>query len=455
MTNSRWIFCFIVIVASVALTACQKSSGSGSPGSETPAPPTRLTGTSSGGGGGNGLDGKALELYSVDIESLPEYRRYVAPVIAKIAIGQSDVFAVYLKWVIRHKTWYMVNKDLQSLPKEQIGVTFDTEQLARHSEREVYIHAPTYYRASNTDSDRAELLMHEIVMGARLLMKKSPKEQCLALRTDRADVCSDKNVLASAQSPRYTKQEETIMDNDDTEAVRAMTVYLMHRTQEVTGRSVTAMRRQLKFIFPWDRLLSNLTPDDLIMAFRRTAKIDGAFVPSRSPRAIPYPDLKTGCLYDAEFAEAGSALRLSFVTASVDPVLKFDLEKATGGYSISPVNWLDDGETRFTFDGGASAWVELDGFSVIGIPDEEDPNRIVDQVTILPGVSLETAQQARPSIDPKIVLLISRGPEAKLLKMTAYDRKIVYRNADHDVKTKQDYELIADQKESFSCSKGK
>lgn len=430
---------FVALLLMLAtLAACQPKAGGPTPSSSGA---TDQMGTSSGGGGGNGIDGKALELYSINVENLPEYRRYIAPIIAKIEYGQGDVLAVYMKWVVKHKTWYMVKKDLQSLPKEQVGVTFDTEQLARHSEHEIYIHEPSYNSEKNKPSDRAELLMHEIVMGARLLMKKSAKEQCEALEASKPQVCANPKILTVAQNPSFTHAEAITMDDEDTESVRAMTVYLMSHSHDVTGPAVRALRRQLGFVFPWDRLVSTLTPEDVAAAIRRTAVAVGPFISSKPKIG----DVETSCFYDIQTDDVTHAMALHVWNASTQ-LMPLEIKDQPPGSALGDIDWRDHKEVRLSFDEADVVALNVN-FSAHGVLDPQNPQVMDDLVSVEPQISLDAARDwAAPGAPPgpfgkQIKLLISREEKPRVLQISASDVNIVFLKPSKQVDSESDYEL--------------
>jgi hypothetical protein len=268
---------FSVLVTAVFSTACTVSPGSSgsSAGSKTRG---QMDGPITS-GGGNGLDGRMTEMYSKDIQSLPEYRRYIVPVLRRLSQNRTDVLVAYLRWAANSKAWYFVPERLPNLPKERIALAFkSTDQLALHSDKEIFIDEPAY--RAQTDREKAFLLLHEMVMGARLLMKKSPVKQCSILSGSlESSSCKDPEImkLATMDADFDPKQEQIILNGRDHESVRAMTVYLMEPKRALDGASIAALRSRLEFNFPWDHLLSSLDQDQLIAAIDRSVLARTAF----------------------------------------------------------------------------------------------------------------------------------------------------------------------------------
>jgi hypothetical protein len=283
----------ILVMATVfALVACSRSGPSGGnpavPAAGPAAPPTSGApptqgsfsgkGTSSLGGGGNGIDGVAIEAYAnTNIESLPEYRRHILPILRKLSVGKPDVLVAYLLWAVKQKAWYFIPRKLENLPKEKVQLLFRSDQLALHGETEVFIEQELYQKSSM--KDRAVLLLHEMVMAARLLMKKSPQMQCEALsKSTELNACRDSEMLKIA-SPMVVGKDDDIhsLNGLDHSTVRSLTVYLGDEKQDHSGTSVFAQRVRLGFVFPWDALLSKQTGEDLNLALQRSVFANDQF----------------------------------------------------------------------------------------------------------------------------------------------------------------------------------
>jgi hypothetical protein len=196
-----------------------------------------------------------------------------------------DPLAVYLKWAAQEKTWFFVPCELQRLSTEQTGLAFTqgNDQLALHGENGIFIDVKKYEQKSSRD--RAALLLHEMVMGARWLMKKSPEEQCRVLTTTDSRLCADaevmavarasrENVVASGVAPGPAATERPTatriqMDADDHDAIRSLTAFLASRGRALTAAELRQTRRRLGFHFPWDEAASNLSADDVMRAINR------------------------------------------------------------------------------------------------------------------------------------------------------------------------------------------
>ena len=79
------------------------------------------------------------------------------------------------------RSWYMVPVTLNKLPSERIGVSFPTDQFAVQNLYEVWLDKNLF--ATMPAQDKATLLVHELVMGVRLLQYTDNLDQCLAKAT--------------------------------------------------------------------------------------------------------------------------------------------------------------------------------------------------------------------------------------------------------------------------------
>lgn len=175
------------------MLACtpRKTSEPGSPLPSSPQIPSAPThqGTIDGGGGGNKICGRPIESFRKDIRDLPEYKKYVDPIfqyfVSPLYTGcdncQTHNFAVgsHMSYMLFNKGWYVVPCPLSQLSKEKIGSVYDTEQVALQTFDDVWIDEEKF-NALN-ESDRGLMLLHEIVMGMKILKWDSSYHQCAAL----------------------------------------------------------------------------------------------------------------------------------------------------------------------------------------------------------------------------------------------------------------------------------
>lgn len=155
------------------LAACQGQNGGGGSARQQ----NELGGTDST-GGGNGVNGKPLESYAVSIEANADYKTHIAPIIAQV-VKKFPRFASDLIHISVDRRWYLIPVDLDKIPQERIGVAFAVDQLALQSRAAVWIDDKLFAKMPEGE-DRAKLLLHELVMGIRMMEFQGGLNQCLS-----------------------------------------------------------------------------------------------------------------------------------------------------------------------------------------------------------------------------------------------------------------------------------
>ncbi len=407
----------LVLLAMLSICACSRNGAD--PAAKEP-PPGSM-GTSTGGGGGNGIDGKPIESYAIRIEKLPEYRLYVLPIIRKISRGNGDVLSAYLIWAAAQKPWYSVPRELEFVSKQRTGLWMSTEQLAIQSESEVFLHTPTYQRMK--PEERANLLIHEMVMAARFLMKRPPQEQCEILSKGGSKACSDPEVLKLAKLIPYDPEAAKIMDEADHAAVRGLTRYLTNAIDDVTPEGVAQLRRSLKFVFPWDPAISFVELQDIDAALRRESARSSIFKVLPTIRKTQSGKVQEDeCLFNPSYY-GGGYLYLTNVDAAplglADP--------ASLGYETE-VEWGGGKTKRYVYYGDYNGYAENfrdELISARGAVNPNDEKEIVDYVTTIFEPTKETADQ---SLVPLTEFWLSRESPPRLIEFKKSFARIVFRD---------------------------
>jgi hypothetical protein len=201
-------------------------------GTVSQAQPKQGTGDS---GGGNLYKGKPLESYVKDIAELDATKKFVAPafrMLPQSAIGNT------LQAILKVKTWYFVPGPLADLPREKIGSMVPTEQAALQDFNQVWIDKDHFEKMS--ESEKAELIFHEALMGMKLLKFDSPQSACLLIEKFKlksiligryADI---QKCQALSNTPLGTISELTVTDYSQ---IREMAALLNQRISEIEQSS--------------------------------------------------------------------------------------------------------------------------------------------------------------------------------------------------------------------------
>lgn len=186
-TTFALVFVWLTIIVSCAPT-------SRAPGASRVAPHSDSPTAASGGvvaqgtadsGGGNTFKGKPIESYAVKLRELPAFKSVVLPVVDGFRYHTGLHVAV--ETLLKHKMWYLIPGKLDTLPKEKIGTAIATDQAALQDFKQVWINSEIYDAMSEEDQGR--LLLHEILIGLRILKFDSLKEECLRWSRDQYEVC--------------------------------------------------------------------------------------------------------------------------------------------------------------------------------------------------------------------------------------------------------------------------
>ena len=412
----------LLLALSVSLVSCKSGNGgdggpqpTAQPPGQPKAPPARgMDGTMSI-GGGNGVDGKVMESYVKKIEEFREYKRHVIPVLRRMKQVKPDPLVAYLEWVARNKSWYFVPWDLEKLPKEKVQLHFGSGQYGIHTEQEIYVHKPTY-EAMNP-ADRAFFLLHEMVMGAKHLMKKDPLTQCrLLTRLTQQRACNDPKMMeilkASGVSTEGAKAGSSLSGLDH-ENVRAMNIWLMDAKQDLSGPSVAAARMRFQFNFPWDVILSHIGQEELVAAMRRS-QIAGDYFKA-APNFIMEQERRCYLYQSNMYNTADSTLQYEYLFVDEEPFKwggpvrhVFLLgEKAMHGWAMAGTSFNDYSGTLITAE---------------GVLDPNGTNEIVDRVTMHASWSASTQYRENqvghtwPGFSMRMEFYISREKQPRLIE---------------------------------------
>lgn len=129
-------------------------------------------------GGGNGVGGKPFESYiEKDIESKPYFSDGVKPLIQKIAEVEPKLAADFYH-ITLERLWYFVPTELENISSNILGSYGKHEQYALQDTNKVWINSIFFDKMSQ--SEQSTLMIHEIVMGIRLLRYTNKQDQCIA-----------------------------------------------------------------------------------------------------------------------------------------------------------------------------------------------------------------------------------------------------------------------------------
>lgn len=449
-------FNFLVLGLCSVLAACSpKNTPHSAPGAGSPERPSHGSlggelGTSSNGGGGNTINGKPVESYMKSIEELFEYKKFILPVFRKLSGESTDVMIVYLRWAVQTKPWYFVPVKLDTLSQAQIGLPFNpgqVDQVARNTKDAVYIDVNEYEALA--PKDRARLLLHEMVMSARFLMKQTPKDQCLALSRSRdIGICKNEEIIATGVDSVVNESERNVLTGPEHEHVRLMTNFLMD-TKIFTPEDVTAMRMRYGFHYPWDHMISNFKMESLPLILKRAEAAGDRFFSIAPSSFDPIESQTWGpkecfMFYRHEFSI------LSFY-GGIFEGLRPGYEPLKG--VESQTNFYSEIYKRYETTGTPWAMIVATGshqsrgtVKSKGVYRKDLSPDVVDHVTVIPNLSYYASTGQLYAVDPVIYavdLVISRDPKPRLLEYTITPVNVVSEKDSHSpFENKKQSELV-------------
>ncbi len=184
------------------------------------------------GGGANGVGGKLLGGWALkSVGELAEFRNSVQPILENLSKCFAPL-AADMMYLAEVRTWFMVPVALSDLPKKRLGVPFTTDQYASQSYSEIWINSKLYEAMS--PEGRVDLLLHELVVGVRLLKDNHTAERCLAAvkvraiqGASRSDVEAANNDC-NAKYPRILKLSPIEFGEEDAANIRRLEKDLRH-----------------------------------------------------------------------------------------------------------------------------------------------------------------------------------------------------------------------------------
>jgi hypothetical protein len=192
-------------------------------------------------GGGNGINGRPIESYAIALWREKLFQDLIMPMIRKITPLHKEL-AGDMYHVALDRKWYFVPVELAKIPSQLIGAHSETEQLALQSYKELWLD-DIKFKEMDEDS-KVSLIVHELVMGVRLLQYQSRLEICLAVaarelvepdQTEDQRAASERNysnLRGNCYSnyggfPPSIEQKPIVLSKEDYVEIRELTVLIM------------------------------------------------------------------------------------------------------------------------------------------------------------------------------------------------------------------------------------
>ena len=128
-------------------------------------------------GGGNGINGKPLDDYILNIRKIPAYKNLIIPLIEKLRLNYPELAADFYHISIE-RDWYFVPISLDKISKNNLGIYAPTDQIALQDLNKIMIDSQLF--DTMTEQDQYLLIVHEIIMGIYLIKYQKTQDFCKA-----------------------------------------------------------------------------------------------------------------------------------------------------------------------------------------------------------------------------------------------------------------------------------
>lgn len=144
-------------------------------------------------GGGNSINGKPVDDYILNLRKLDAYDQHLKPLVLKLEINYPSLAADF-KHLIHRRMWYFVPGDINAISSSILGTYAKTDQLALQDLNKVWVDNNLFQKMESRS--QAVLIVHEIVMGIKLMQFKSKQDLCIAKA---ARVLEEENLLKTQE----------------------------------------------------------------------------------------------------------------------------------------------------------------------------------------------------------------------------------------------------------------
>ncbi len=127
-------------------------------------------------GGGNGLNGIALDKFIEPVTEKEAYKN-VQQIITTLTTKFPRLAADFYH-IANNRDWYFVPVTLPEISRNILGTYAPTDQLALQDLNKIWIDKIKFDQM--TIEDQSILIIHEIMMGVRLIKYKSRQDTCIA-----------------------------------------------------------------------------------------------------------------------------------------------------------------------------------------------------------------------------------------------------------------------------------
>lgn len=185
------------------------------------------------GGGGAGFKGKPLEAYFRDVSTLEEFKAVVDPVVKSVGRIHPEFERIF-QYILKARRWHFLGAPIPSISKERQGAPVSIDQWAVQDAKEIWFSD----KYAGGLEERGTILLHEILVGLKILRFLSAKEYCYAMAPS-PGLCE-----GGREEPVNPAYKLSRQDHQD---VRAMVTWLVKNHMQMTGADFAGKMHENQF----------------------------------------------------------------------------------------------------------------------------------------------------------------------------------------------------------------
>jgi hypothetical protein len=185
------------------------------------------------GGGGSFYKGIPLESYIQNPKKLEAYKQYIIPIMEKLSpkqkTNEKHIYStayLFFDYILTKKTWYFVPGPIDQLPLGENGAPVLSSEGATQNFTEIWVNTNIFSNPKMNLEKQASILIHELLMGLKILRFESDKTICSIINGNPDDFikyCSNSDNLR--KKPNFILTD--LLTNDDYTEIRKTGNYLL------------------------------------------------------------------------------------------------------------------------------------------------------------------------------------------------------------------------------------
>ena len=128
-------------------------------------------------GGGNAIENQTLDSFIQPLAQHEAYQKIVLPIINELSVKYPRLAADFYH-IATNRDWYFLPIELQEISRNILGTYATTDQVALQDLNKLWINSKIFNQMELRQ--QGILIVHEIIMGIRLMKYKDRQDRCIA-----------------------------------------------------------------------------------------------------------------------------------------------------------------------------------------------------------------------------------------------------------------------------------